>query len=73
MNNCGLRAVLAVVSIGLMKIEDLEGSITTELEPFLREVRNQFSVDVPHGIGQFLFMSVLSGVSTKTGKVYRGR
>ena len=68
--NCGLRAVLAVVSIGLMNIEDMNGSIDTEVEPFLREVRNQFGVDVAHGIGQFLFMSVLSGVSTKTGKVY---
>ena len=70
--NCALTAVLAVVSIGLMNIEDLGGSIDTELEPFIREVRDQLGFPVTHGIGEFLFMSVLSGVSTKTRKVYRG-
>ena len=68
----GLRAVLAVVSIGLMNIDDLEGSIDTELRPFIKELRAQCSGDVQHGMGQFLFLSVLSKVSTNTGMCTKG-
>ena len=51
-----------------MNIDDLKGNVGTEIQPFLKEVRDRFDHDFTHAMGQILIMSVLSKVSPKTGK-----